>query len=104
MAKKCKNKYRFKIWNDAQRFAEQYKDEVTMSFNPMRPYWCDKHELWHIGHDIRDRMEYKGNGARILPNTNGTKVLSENDARYSTTTRKNESEFSNSNGFNSSKP
>ena len=97
MAKKCKNKYRFKIWNDAQRFAEQYKDEVTMSFNPMRPYWCDKHELWHIGHDIRDRREYTGNVAIILPNTDVTKVLSENDARDSTRTSENESEYRNFN-------
>ena len=93
MAKKCKNKYRFKIWNDAQRFAEQYKDEVTLSFNPMRPYWCDRHELWHIGHDIRERMEYSGNGARILPNTDGTKVFSEDDARHRNRTTKNQSEF-----------
>tara|TARA_Y100000296_G_C5165054_1_gene254065 strand:- start:1497 stop:1820 length:324 start_codon:yes stop_codon:yes gene_type:complete len=104
MAKKCKNKYRFKIWNEAQKFADTYRDDIALSFNPMRPYWCDKHELWHIGHDIRDRMEYTGNGARILPNTDRPKVLSENDAGYSTTTRKNESESSDSNGFNSSEP
>ena len=89
MAKKCKNKHRFKIWNEAQRFAESYKAEVTLTFNPMRPYWCDKHELWHIGHDITERMDYT-NGARILPNTNGTEILSENDARYISTTRENE--------------
>lgn len=93
MGKKCKNKYRFRIWNDAQRFAEQYKDDVTLSFNPMRPYWCDKHELWHIGHDITERMEYTGNGARILPNTHRSKVLSENNAGYSTSIRENESEL-----------
>jgi len=89
MTKKCKNKYRFKIWNEAQRFAESYKDEVTLVFNPMRPYWCDKHELWHIGHDITERMDYT-NGVRILPNSDRTEVLSENDARHSRTIRKNE--------------
>ena len=80
MAKKCKNKFRFKIWNDAQRFAESYTEEVTLSFNPMRPYWCDKHELWHIGHDIRDRMEYTKDGARVLPNPSRSEILSENNA------------------------
>ena len=79
MAKKCKNKFRFKIWNDAQRFAESYQNEVILVFSPMRPYWCDRHELWHIGHDITERMDYS-NGARVLPNTYGTEVLSENDA------------------------
>ena len=81
MAKKCKNKYRFKIWNEAQRFAESYQAEVILTFNPMRPYWCDKHEQWHIGHDITERMDYT-NGAIILPNTNRAKVLSENNAGY----------------------
>lgn len=100
MGKKCKNKYRFKIWNDAQRFAEQYKDEVTLSFNPMRPYWCERHELWHIGHDITERMEYTGNGARILPNTNGTKVLPEDDAGYSYGASEDESESRSTNRFN----
>ena len=95
MAKKCKNKYRFKIWNEAQRFAESYKAEVILSFNPMRPYWCDKHELWHIGHSIKERMEYTSDGARILPNTDGAEVLPENDARYISTTRKNEYESGN---------
>lgn len=95
MSKKCKNKFRFKIWNDAQRFAESYKDEVTLSFNPMRPYWCDRHELWHIGHDIRDRMEYTKDGIRILPNRHGPTVLSEDYARYSTTIDEYEPEFRN---------
>jgi len=81
MAKKCKNKHRFKIWNEAQRFAEQYKSDVPLTFSPMRPYWCDKHELWHIGHDIKERMDYT-NGARILPNSDGPTVLSENNARH----------------------
>jgi len=90
MAKKCKNKFRFKIWNEAQRFAESYKAEVTLTFNPMRPYWCEKHELWHIGHDITERMEYTGNGARILPNTDRSEVLSENNAGYSRTINKDE--------------
>lgn len=95
MAKKCKNKYRFRIWNDAQRFAEQYRDDVSLLFSPIRPYWCHKHELWHIGHDTRDKVEYLGNGIRILPNTNGTKVLSENNARYSNRTTEDKSEFDN---------
>ena len=79
MAKKCKNKFRFKIWNDAQRFAEQYHVDIALTFNPMRPYWCDKHELWHIGHDTTEMMDYN-HGARIFPNIDGPTFLSENDA------------------------
>ena len=95
MAKKCKNKFRFKIWNEAQRFAESYKAEVTLSFSPMRPYWCDKHELWHIGHNKKERMEYTSDGARILPNTDGAIVLSENNARHITTINEIEYESGN---------
>ena len=92
MAKKCRNKYRFKIWNEAQRFAEQYQKDVILTFSPMRPYWCDKHELWHIGHNLRERMEYTSDGARVFPNTDGAEVLSENDARYISTIRENKYE------------
>ena len=92
MAKKCKNKYRFKIWNEAQRFAESYKAEVILSFNPMRPYWCDKHELWHIGHNIRERMEYTDNGVRIVSNINQTNFLLENNVKYISTISEDEYE------------
>lgn len=95
MAKKCKNKYRFRIWNEAQRFAESYSEEVTLTFNPMRPYWCDKHELWHIGHNIRERMEYTSNGARILPNIYGPEIFPTDDAEYLSTTSENEYESGN---------
>jgi len=74
--KKCKNKYRFKIWNEAQRFADDYKGDIPLSFNPMRPYWCDKHELWHIGHDLREMIDYT-NGGTIRPNTREPQALSD---------------------------
>ena len=64
--------------------------DVTLTFSPMRPYWCDKHELWHIGHNKKERMEYTSDGARILPNTGGTEILSEDDARYIPSIRENE--------------
>jgi len=67
MPKKCQNKYRFTSWRKAQEFAESYAEQVSMLFNPMRAYWCHSHEVWHIGHDLRQRIDYK-NGGQIVSN------------------------------------
>tara|TARA_R110002020_G_scaffold49476_3_gene140743 strand:- start:1595 stop:1831 length:237 start_codon:yes stop_codon:yes gene_type:complete len=68
MQKKCNSKYRFKSWGDAQQFAEDYAKQVSLLFNPMRPYWCDKHGVWHIGHDLRQKINYSPDGNTLSPN------------------------------------
>ena len=71
--KKCHNKYRFKHYQEAFNFAKEYMEQVAMAFYPMVPYWCKRHDLWHIGHDSFRKQEY--NVDRILSNRNGENVL-----------------------------
>ena len=71
--KKCRNKYRFKHYQEAFNFAKEYMEQVAMTFYPMVPYWCKRHDLWHIGHDSFKKQEY--NVDRILSDRNGENVL-----------------------------
>jgi hypothetical protein len=82
---KCSKKSRFKSWKEAQAFAESYQERIPMTFNQMGPYWCNKHESWHIGHDNTKRKDYK-DGARIFPDGNGKDILRTDDADVSGTT------------------
>ena len=71
---KCKNKQSFKEYKDALEFAEDYMDKVSLTFHPMVPYWCERHDIWHIGHNSFIKREYKvdaefssdGDGENIL--------------------------------------
>ena len=91
--KKCTKKYRFKSWKEAQAFAESYQERVPMTFNQIGPYWCDKHESWHIGHDNTKRKDYN-DGARIFSDRNGTEILRTDNADVSETDGTVESELS----------
>tara|TARA_Y100001951_G_scaffold103490_1_gene112436 strand:- start:280 stop:567 length:288 start_codon:yes stop_codon:yes gene_type:complete len=91
--KKCSKKYRFKSWKEAQAFAESYQKRVPMTFNQIGPYWCNKHESWHIGHDNTKRKDYK-DGARIFSDGNGTEILRTDNADVSETDGTVESELS----------
>ena len=92
--KKCSKKSRFKSWKEAQAFAESYQERIPMTFNQIGPYWCDKHEAWHIGHDNTKRMDYK-DGARIFSDGDGKAILRTDDSDASETTSRVESEFNN---------
>ena len=59
---KCKNKMSFKGYKEALELAEDYMDEVAMTFHPMVPYWCTRHNVWHIGHNSYIKREYKVDG------------------------------------------
>ena len=91
--KKCSKKHRFKSWKEAQAFAESYQKRVPMTFNQIGPYWCNKHESWHIGHDNTKRKDYK-DGARIFSDGNGTEILRTDNADVSETDGTVESELS----------
>lgn len=69
---KCKNKQSFKEYKDALAFAEDYMIKIPLTFHPMVPYWCERHSIWHIGHDSFKKREYNlgvlsdGDGQNIL--------------------------------------
>ena len=92
--KKCSKKQRFKSWKEAQAFAESYQKRIPMTFNQIGPYWCNKHESWHIGHDNTKRKDYK-DGARIFSDGDGKDILRTHDADASETTSRVESELNN---------
>jgi len=91
--KKCSKKSRFKSWKEAQAFAESYQERIPMTFNQIGPYWCNKHESWHIGHDNTKRKDYK-DGARIFSDGNGKDILRTHNADASETDGTVESELS----------
>ena len=92
--KKCSKKSRFKSWKEAQAFAESYQERIPMTFNQIGPYWCNKHESWHIGHDNTKRKDYK-DGARIFSDGNGKDILRTHDADVGETTSRIKSELNN---------
>jgi len=72
--KTCKSKHRFKTKQEADKFAEEYMDMVAMTFHPMVPYFCERHGIWHIGHDIFQKQEYNY-GAGVPSDTYGPPIL-----------------------------
>lgn len=72
--KTCKSKHRFKTKQEADKFAEEYMDMVAMTFHPMVPYFCERHSIWHIGHDIFQKQEYNY-GAGVSSDGDGPPIL-----------------------------
>ena len=64
--KSCKSKHRFKTKTEATKFAEDYMNMVAMTFHPMVPYFCVRHNIWHIGHDIFQKQEYRYETEEVL--------------------------------------
>jgi len=58
MSKPCKEKYKFKTYEEAKLFAESYDNRIALSFNQITPYWCDRHNSWHIGHNRYQQKFY----------------------------------------------
>ena len=57
--KSCKSKHRFKTKQEADKFAEEYMNMVAMTFEKRFPYFCVRHNIWHIGHDIFQKQTYR---------------------------------------------
>ncbi len=72
--KQCKNKQRFKNYSEALNFAEDYNSQVPVKFHPMEPYFCVRHNLWHIGHNSFIRQEFDI-GPGVLENGDGKAIL-----------------------------
>ena len=73
--KSCKSKHRFKTYKEADTFAKDYMESMAMTFHPMVPYFCERHNIWHIGHDIFQKPEYIVYGTGILSDSDGPPVL-----------------------------
>jgi hypothetical protein len=58
MAKSCMEKQKFPTHEEAQVFADEYDNNIVMSFHPIEPYWCEQHNSWHIGHNKYQRKFY----------------------------------------------
>ena len=50
--------------------ASEYMEQVTLTFAPMQPYWCNRHQAWHIGHDYKGRNQNGDARLRSLPRGN----------------------------------
>ena len=72
--KSCKSKHRFKTKKEADEFAAEYMNMVAMTFHPMVPYFCIRHNIWHIGHDIFQKQEYSY-GAGVSSDGDGPPIL-----------------------------
>ena len=49
--KRCSKKKRFDTKEEAQVQCERMLLRVALQLTPMEPYYCHRHQAWHIGHD-----------------------------------------------------
>jgi len=49
--KKCSKKKRYSTKEEAQVHCERMLLRVPLQLTPMEPYFCYRHEAWHVGHD-----------------------------------------------------
>ena len=49
--KKCSQKKKYDTKELAQAHCEQMLSRVPLQLTPMEPYFCYRHEAWHVGHD-----------------------------------------------------
>ena len=50
--KRCNKKRRFKTEELAQVHCEKLNGRVVFEVIPLKPYFCIRHNSWHIGHDF----------------------------------------------------
>ena len=48
---KCSKKKRYRNREEAQAHCERMLLRVPLQLTPMEPYYCYRHEAWHVGHD-----------------------------------------------------
>jgi len=58
MAKSCTEKRKFETYIEAKAFADGYDNRVALTFHPIAPYWCERHDSWHIGHNKYQQKFY----------------------------------------------
>jgi hypothetical protein len=49
--KRCSKKKRYDTKEEAQAHCERMLLRVPLQLTPMEPYYCYRHEVWHVGHD-----------------------------------------------------
>ena len=49
--KRCNKKRRFSTKEEAQAQCDRMRSEVALQITPLEPYYCNRHSIWHIGHD-----------------------------------------------------
>ena len=49
--KKCNQKKRYDTKELAQAHCERMLSRVPLQLTPMEPYYCYRHQAWHVGHD-----------------------------------------------------
>lgn len=58
--KRCNKKRRYETEEKAQAHCEKMKIGITLQITPMEPYFCYRHQTWHIGHNWRKYNLTKG--------------------------------------------
>ena len=48
--KQCNKKRRYETKEQAQAACMKIRTEVVFQVTPLKPYYCLRHQLWHIGH------------------------------------------------------
>ena len=48
--KDCGSKRRFVDFNEARLAADNYHWDIAITWSPMTPYFCPRHECFHVGH------------------------------------------------------
>jgi hypothetical protein len=47
----CRGKKRFQYYDVPFMICQEYNERVVLQFGMnMAPYWCSRHDAWHVGH------------------------------------------------------
>ena len=49
--KRCNRKKRYETKEAAQEQCNKIHSDVALQLTPLEPYFCSRHDMWHIGHD-----------------------------------------------------
>jgi len=49
--KRCGKKKRYDTREQAQAHCAQMLTRVTLQLTPLEPYFCHRHQAWHVGHN-----------------------------------------------------
>ena len=50
--KRCNKKRRYQTEEKAQAHCDKMGEGVVLEVIPLKPYFCFRHNSWHIGHDF----------------------------------------------------
>ena len=74
--KRCNKKRRYKSEEKAQEHCDKMGAGVILEVIPLKPYFCSRHNAWHIGHDF---YEYRSRRNELVHKFPVKKEVKKND-------------------------